>query len=64
MVLEREHWIDMLRGFCMLSILFDHTEIYYTGGNLIPYVCFECSNCLFLSVRIPNVQAARLFYEA
>ena len=21
----------------MLSILFDHTEIYYTGGNLIPY---------------------------
>ena len=34
---EREHWIDMLRGFCMLSILLDHTEIYYTGGNLIPY---------------------------
>ena len=21
----------------MLSILLDHTEIYYTGGNLIPY---------------------------
>lgn len=36
-MLEREHWIDMLRGLCMLSILLDHTEIYYTGGNLIPY---------------------------
>ena len=34
---EREHWIDMLRGFCMLSILLDHTEIYYAGSNLIPY---------------------------
>ena len=37
MMKEREHWIDMLRGFCMLFILLDHTEIYYTGGNLIPY---------------------------
>ncbi|WP_390892520.1 OpgC domain-containing protein, partial [Prevotella melaninogenica] len=37
MMKERVHWIDMLRGFCMLSILLDHTEIYYTGGNLIPY---------------------------
>ena len=37
MMKEREHWIDMLRGFCMLSILLDHTEIYYTGSNLIPY---------------------------
>ncbi|WP_036894774.1 acyltransferase family protein [Prevotella sp. oral taxon 306] len=37
MMVERERWIDMLRGFCMLAILLDHTEIYYTGGNLIPY---------------------------
>jgi fucose 4-O-acetylase-like acetyltransferase len=34
---EREAWIDMLRGVCMLAILLDHTEIYYTDGNIVPY---------------------------
>lgn len=34
---ERKTWIDLLRGFCMLAILLDHTEIYYTGDNLIDY---------------------------
>ncbi|WP_025001785.1 acyltransferase family protein [Prevotella dentasini] len=34
---RRQHWIDLLRGFCMLAILLDHTEIYYTGDNLISY---------------------------
>ncbi|MGP1350736.1 MAG: acyltransferase family protein, partial [Hoylesella marshii] len=28
---KRKHWIDLLRGFCMVAILLDHTEIYYTG---------------------------------
>ena len=33
----RELWIDLLRGFCMLMIIFDHTEICFTGQNIIPY---------------------------
>ena len=34
---KRKHWIDLLRGFCMVAILLDHTEIYYTGDNIIGY---------------------------
>lgn len=34
---QRKHWIDLLRGFCMMAILLDHTEIYYTGINIINY---------------------------
>lgn len=30
-------WPDLLRGLAMLAILYDHTEIYYTGGNVVPY---------------------------
>ncbi len=33
----RQLWIDLLRGFCMLMIIFDHTEICFTGNNIIPY---------------------------
>lgn len=33
----RAIWIDAMRGLCMLAILLDHTEIYYTGDNIIPY---------------------------
>ncbi len=33
----RKAWIDSLRGICMIAILLDHTEIYYTGGNIINY---------------------------
>ncbi len=36
-MLERKTWIDLLRGICMLAILLDHTELYYTGGNIIDY---------------------------
>ena len=36
----RQLWIDMLRGGCMLAILLDHTEIYYTGTNIIPYTLY------------------------
>lgn len=35
--MQRKVWIDNLRGFCMLAILLDHTEIYYTGENVIDY---------------------------
>lgn len=34
---KRKTWIDFLRGICMLAILLDHTEIYYTGTNIINY---------------------------
>lgn len=34
---ERQHWIDSMRGMCMAAILLDHTEIYYTGSNIINY---------------------------
>jgi fucose 4-O-acetylase-like acetyltransferase len=35
--MKRQHWIDFLRGICMMAILLDHTEIYYTGENVICY---------------------------
>lgn len=35
--MQRKEWIDNLRGFCMLAILLDHTEIYYAGNNIIDY---------------------------
>lgn len=35
--MQRKIWIDNLRGFCMLAILLDHTEIYYAGHNVIDY---------------------------
>lgn len=35
--MERKKWIDLARGLCMMTILYDHTEIYYTGDNIIPY---------------------------
>ena len=35
--MERIRWIDLLRGICILAILLDHTELYATGHNIIPY---------------------------
>lgn len=32
---ERKNWIDCLRGICMLAIMLFHTEVYYTGANII-----------------------------
>lgn len=37
MTQQRKHWIDLLRGICMIAILLDHTELYYTGLNIIDY---------------------------
>ena len=37
---ERKAWIDILRGFCMMAILYFHTEMYYAGKDLIPYACY------------------------
>ena len=34
---HRISWIDSVRGFCMIAILYFHTEIYYTNTTIIPY---------------------------
>lgn len=33
-------WVDILRGFCMLAILWFHTEFYYAGEDIIPYAMY------------------------
>lgn len=35
--MKRKAWIDNLRGVCIMAILLDHTELYYTGINIIDY---------------------------
>jgi len=35
----RDTKIDIARGLCMVSIFLLHTEIYYTGEEIIPYAC-------------------------
>lgn len=42
---ERKHWVDLLKGFCMMAILYYHAEYYYTDRHLIPYH-FYVSNVL------------------
>ena len=37
---KRLSWIDMARGFCMMAILLFHTEKYYAGEEIIPYVIY------------------------
>lgn len=37
---QRTGWIDLLRGFCMISILWFHTEFYYLGYAAIPYAYY------------------------
>lgn len=34
---QRLAWIDLLRGFCMMAILWFHTEVYFTGQPMTPY---------------------------
>ena len=33
-------WIDMLRGFAILCILYFHTEMYYAGTDVLPYALY------------------------
>lgn len=35
--MKRIAWIDQLRGFSMMAILWFHTEMYYAGKDIIPY---------------------------
>ena len=34
---KRKHWIDLLRGFCMVAILLDHLNILYRRQSLSAY---------------------------
>lgn len=34
---QRIVWVDLLRGICMLMILWFHTEMYYAERDIIPY---------------------------
>lgn len=36
----RIQWIDLLRGFCMIAILWFHTEMYYVGYDITPYAMY------------------------
>lgn len=40
---ERIGWIDRLRGFCMLLILWFHTEMYYVGSDILSYHLYVCN---------------------
>lgn len=37
---ERKTWVDMLRGFSMMAILWFHTEMYYAETDVTPYACY------------------------
>lgn len=56
--MKRKKWIDFARGLCMMAILYDHTEIYYTGDNIIPYHLYV-SNALITFYFISGY----LFYK-
>lgn len=56
--MKRKKWIDLARGLCMLAILYDHTEVYYTGKNIIPYHLYV-SNALIAFYFISGY----LFYK-
>lgn len=55
----RKHWVDLLRGLCMIAILLDHTEIYYTGSNIIDY-SFYVVNALVIFFFLSGY----LFYKS
>ncbi len=38
--MKRISWIDLLRGFCMMAILWFHTEMYYAGRDVTAYAFY------------------------
>ena len=55
---KRIEWVDTARGISMLAIILFHTEVYYSGKDIIPYsmyvedvlaVFFILSGYLFLN---------------
>ena len=57
--MERLKWIDLLRGFCMIAILWFHTEMYYVGFDKTPYA-FYVGDVLAVFFIISGY----LFYQA
>lgn len=57
-VQSRNHEVDVIRGFCMMAILFYHTSFYDTGSHLIPYH-FYVSNALMAFFTVSGY----LFYR-
>ena len=43
---QRMEWIDSARGLSMMAILLFHTEVYFTGGEIIPYNLYVCNSLL------------------
>lgn len=57
----RDTKIDIARGICMVSILLFHTEVYYTGEEIIPYALHVDTSLLtfvfisgYLFTKMPN----------
>ena len=43
---KRLRWIDSARGFCMMAILLFHSEVYFTGEEIIPYNLYVCNSLI------------------
>ena len=63
--IKRIAWIDLLRGFCMMCILWFHTEMHFCGHEITPYslyvgnvlaVFFFLSGYLFYSQKPVNIR--------
>lgn len=58
----RDTKIDIARGLCMVSIFILHTEIYYTGEEIIPYAC-HVDNSLLAFVFISGYLFVKQSYD-
>lgn len=38
--MQRILWVDLIKGFCMIAILWFHTEMYFIGYDKIPYAIY------------------------
>ena len=59
----RDTKIDIARGLCMVSIFLLHTEIYYTGEEIIPYAC-HVDNSLLAFVFISGYLFTKQPYDS
>ena len=58
----RDTKIDIARGLCMVSIFLLHTEIYYTGEEIIPYA-YHVDNSLLAFVFISGYLFIKTSYD-
>lgn len=69
--MQRKRWIDLARGICMMMILLFHTEVYYTGSEIIPYHLYvenSLAGFFFLSGYLSfhtdgSISPSTLFYK-